>query len=84
MSRVVLPTNCAWEPTLILLFSAPILSVLGGSSPFLGIGIFLIIMLLLPSRLLRILQLHGLHRIHLKDLSRDYDNLSIRNISLWV
>jgi hypothetical protein len=84
MSRVVLPTNRAREPTLLFLFFAPLLSVLGGRNHFLGVGIFLFIHLLLSSRLMRILQLHGLHLIHLGGLSRDCGSLSTRTSSCRV
>jgi hypothetical protein len=81
MSRVVLPTNHVGEPTLLFLFHAPLLIVLGGSSPFLSVGIFLFIPLLLSSRLLRILWLHGLHQFTSGGLSRDHGSLSIRTSS---
>jgi hypothetical protein len=80
MSGMVFPTNCAGEPTLSLLFSLPLLGVLGRGSPFLIVGIIFLVPLSLSSELLRILQLHGLHQIHLRGLSRVHNSLSTTTI----
>jgi hypothetical protein len=61
MSRMVLPTNSVGELNIIFSLLSPLLIILGGCSPFLSVGIFLLIPLILSSKLLRILQLHGLH-----------------------
>jgi len=78
MSRVVLPTNRAREPNLLFLFCFPILSVLGGHSPFISVGILLLISFLFSSKLLRVIPLCGLHRIHLGGLGMDHDSLRTR------
>jgi len=77
VSRMVLPTNRAGKMTLSFIFSSSLIGVLGGGSPFLIIGIIILVPLFLTSRLLRILWLCGLHRIHVIGLRRDYNSLSI-------
>jgi hypothetical protein len=55
MSRMVFPTHCAKKMSLLIFFSASLLGVLGRGSPFLIIGILLVVPFFLTSKLMRIL-----------------------------
>jgi hypothetical protein len=81
MSGMVLPMDCSWEPRFPLLLSAPLLVVFDGGISFLIIEILLVVPFLFSSKLLRILQLRGLHQMHLGGMRGNCNNLSTSSSS---
>jgi hypothetical protein len=75
MTRMVLPTNIAGEPILLLLLSASTRIFFGSRSLVIIIRVILFVFLL-SSRFLRILQLCVLRQIHLKGLNGNLSSLT--------
>lgn len=74
VSEMVSTKNIVGKIYFLLILSASNSTILGLHSPLLS-GIFFLFVLLLSSRLMRIVWLCGLDQIHLIGLSRDYNSL---------